>query len=194
MSSNEIIEQLVVDASTDPLNPEKNFNIALEYEKLGQTASAVGFYLRAAEYGYKTDPLTAYCALLKISICIEGQKNRDLTVSNVLLQAVAFLPDRPEAYFLLSRFYEKSGLWPESYAYAVMGTMYNRQFMDLPSDVGYYSWYSLNFQIAIAAWWVGRKEDSIELLTNIATDHRAPKLYRDAANENLDRLVSNVDV
>jgi hypothetical protein len=72
--------------------------------------------------------------------------------------------------------------------------MYDRQFIDLPAEVGYYSWYSLNFQIAVAAWWVGRREDSIELLTNTATDHRAPKLYRDAANENLDRLVPNVDV
>ena len=188
MSSNEVIEQLVVDASTDPLNPEKNFNIAVEYEKLGQTASAVGFYLRAAEYGHKTDPLTAYTALLKISICIEGQKNRDLTVSNVLLQAIAFMPDRPEAYFLLSKFYEKSQLWPESYAYAVMGTMYNRQFTDLPADVGYYSWYSLNFQIAVAAWWVGRKDESIAILNDIATDNRSPEMYKQAAKSNLERL------
>lgn len=191
MSSNEVIEHLVVDASTDPLNPEKNFDIAVEYEKLGQTASAVGFYLRAAEYGYKTNPLISYCSLLKISICIEDQKNRDLTVSNVLLQAVAFMPDRPEAYFLLSKFYEKSQQWPESYAYAVMGTMYNRQFIDLPSDIGYYPWYSLNFQIAVAAWWVGRRDESLQIMIEIAADQRSPELYRAAAKNNLDRLAPN---
>ena len=48
------IEQLVVELSHDPFNPELNYTVALEYEKQKQTASAVSFYLRTAEYGYNT--------------------------------------------------------------------------------------------------------------------------------------------
>jgi hypothetical protein len=66
--------------------------------------------------------------------------------------------------------------------------MYNRQFTDLPADVGYYSWYSLNFQIAVAAWWVGRKDESIAILNEIATDNRSPEMYKQAAKNNLERL------
>jgi hypothetical protein len=45
------IEELVVGLSHDPFNPDLNFAVAVEYEKQNQTASAVSFYLRTAEYG-----------------------------------------------------------------------------------------------------------------------------------------------
>ena len=47
------IENLIIELSKDPFNPEINFKCAVEYEKLNQTASAVSFYLRCAEYGYE---------------------------------------------------------------------------------------------------------------------------------------------
>ena len=191
MSSNEIIEQLVVDASMDPLNPEKNLNIAIEYEKLGQTASAVGFYLRAAEYGYKSDPMVAYSALLRISICIEGQKNRSLTVSNVLLQAIAYMPSRPEAYLLLSKFHEKSGNWQESYTFAVLGLGWTRQLFELPVDVGYPGYYALEFQQAVSAWWVGRKDESLKMLQELFENRFVNKEYAEAVASNLARLGTN---
>jgi tetratricopeptide (TPR) repeat protein len=191
MSSNEIIERLIVDASTDPLNPEKNLAIAVEYEKLGQTASAVGFYLRAAEYGYETDGLTTYAALLRVSICIEGQKDRGLTVSNVLLQAIAYAPNRPEAYLLMSRFYEKSGAWQESYTFALIGLMHSRVIWDLPVDVGYPDYWALEFQQAVAAWWIGRRNESLEMLRDLSTNKFVTEKYAAAIAENLARLDSN---
>ena len=42
------IEELVVQLSKDPFNPELNFECAVEYERINQTASAVSFYLRTA--------------------------------------------------------------------------------------------------------------------------------------------------
>jgi len=191
MSSNEIIERLIVDASTDPLDPEKNLAIAVEYEKLGQTASAVGFYLRAAEYGYDNNGMVTYAALLRISICIEGQKNRGLTVSNVLLQAIAYFPDRPEAYLLMSKFYEKSGAWQESYTFASMGLMYYRVIWDLPVDVGYPGYWALEFQQAIAAWWIGRKDESLKMLQELSKNRFVNKEYALAVASNLARLGSN---
>lgn len=191
MSSNVEIERLIVDASTDPLNPEKNLAIAVEYEKLGQTASAVGFYLRAAEYGYKSDPDVTYSALLRVSICIEGQKDRSLTVSNVLFQAIAYMPQRPEAYLLMSKFYERSGAWQESYTYAVLGLGWTRQLFDLPVDVGYPGYWALEFQQAIAAWWIGRKEESVKKLRDLSTNRFVDADYMQAIISNLERLDSN---
>jgi len=191
MSSNDIIERLIVDASKDPLNPSKNLAIAIEYEKLGQTASAVGFYLRAAEYGYDEDSLIAYSALLRVSICIDGQKNRDLTVTNVLLQAMAYLPDRAEAYFLMSRFYEKTQSWQESYTFAALGQhcLATQGSIRLPVSIaGYDGDYVLQFQQAISAWWIGRADESLSILKKLASRKDLTEVYRLAVNDNIKRI------
>lgn len=191
MSSNEAIENLIVDASSDPLNPARNLAIAIEYEKLGQTASAVGFYLRAAEYGHDDDALITYSALLRVSICIDGQKNRDLTVTNVLLQAAAYLPERPEAYFLLSRFYEKKESWQEAYTFAVLGQrcLKTQGAIRLPVQIDRYDGdYVLAFQRAISAWWIGRKDESLFRLTELAKRDDLSDVYRAAVEDNIRRI------
>ena len=57
------IEDLVVQLSQDPFNPEYNFKVAQAYEELNQTASAVCFYHRTAEHGYETHPDLVYASL-----------------------------------------------------------------------------------------------------------------------------------
>ena len=191
MSSNDIIERLIVDASKDPLSPSKNLGIAVEYEKLGQSASAVGFYLRAAEYGYDRDNLIAYSALLRVSICIDGQKNRDLTVTNVLLQAMAYMPDRAEAYFLMSRFYEKKQSWQEAYTFAVLGQdkLKSQGAVRLPVSIdGYDGDYVLEFQQAISAWWVGRADESLSILKRLEARQDLTEIYRAAVKDNIKRV------
>ena len=98
---------------SDPKESKYNFNLALEYEKLGQTSSAAGYYLRSIEYG--KDVNQNYEALLKIALCFERQGNRVFTLKGTLLRAIALLPKRPEAYFLLSRVYERNKDWQECY-------------------------------------------------------------------------------
>lgn len=189
MNSNAVIEALIVDASVDPLNPEKNFNIAVEYEKLNQTASAVGFYLRAAEYGYETHPLVTYASLLRVSICIEGQNDRHLTVSNAILQAIAFAPNRPEGYALMSRFYERASLWQESYTFAQIGLAHSGQAMSrLPVHVDYYGEDTLLFQKAVAAWWIGRRDESKQLFEYLLGRKVLPQSYVDAILSNIQKI------
>ena len=45
------IEELVVALSSDPFNPDLNYQVAQEYDRLNQHAYAVSFYLRVSEYG-----------------------------------------------------------------------------------------------------------------------------------------------
>lgn len=182
------IEELIAELSEDSFNPELNLAIAIEYEKLGQTASAVAFYLRAAEYGYGEDVDVVYSALLKISICMNGQMGRDLTVSNSLLQAIAYVPYRPEAYYLMSMMYEQSGQWQECYTYAKLAGTYDRQLFDLSVDIGYHPWYSYNFQTAVAAWWIGRREESLTIFNKLVEDDRCPEHYKALAIQNLKSL------
>lgn len=193
------IEDLVIELSKDPFNPELNFKCAVEYERINQTASAVSFYLRTAEYG---KGLLVYNSLLKLARCFEDQNDRVNTVSNCILQAIAYMPTRPEAYFMMSQFHEKLSNWQESYTYARMGLLYDNSpefyeeydwdyFSKLPSNVGYFGRYCLQFQQAISAWWIGREEESKHLLIKLK-DMDMEEEYVTAVRNNMERLNVNV--
>lgn len=181
------IEELVIDLSTDPFNPELNFKCAVEYQNINQTASAVSFYLRAAEYGVSTHPVIVYNSLLLMAGCFADQNDRVNTVSNCILQAVAHMPERPEAYFLMSQFYERQGAWQECYTWAEMGLSVP-ECDPLPADVGYHGEYVLEFEKAVSSWWIGRKEESVKLFTNLKTKNLAEE-YRKSVESNLERIV-----
>lgn len=180
------IEDLIIELSHKPFNPDLNFKVAVKYEEMNQTASAVSFYLRTAEYGYDKTPVLAYASLLKLAHCFEDQKDRAWTVSNCLLQAVQYLTYRPEAYFLLSRFYEQAAQWQEAYTWAEMG-LAQEPIGELPVDVGYHGRFCLEFQKAIAAYWIGRPEESRKMLIRLSQSD-IPSNYQKAVEENLGRL------
>jgi hypothetical protein len=180
------IEDLIIELSHKPFDPELNFKVAVKYEEMNQTASAVSFYLRTAEYGYDKTPALAYASLCKLAYCFEDQKDRTWTVSNCLLQAVAYLPYRPEAYFLLARFHEQASQWQECYTWAEMG-LSKEDLPALPVDVGYYGRFCLEFQKAISAYWVGRPQESQAMLLRLS-QLELPEHYRRAVEENLGRL------
>jgi hypothetical protein len=177
------IESLVVDLSKDPFNPQLNFACAVEYHRLNQTASAVSFYLRTAEYG---EGDLVYNSLLRVAQCFEDQNDRVHTVSNCILQAVAYMPERPEAYFLMSQFHERNGNWQECYTWAKMGSQC-AEHPPLPASVGYHGSYCLEFETAVSSWWIGRKEESKALLDHLNSMTLAPE-YEAAINANLERL------
>lgn len=182
------IETLVIDLSKDPFNPALNFEVALEYERLNQTASAVSFFLRAAEYGEGNieHKETVYISLIKIAKCLEDQMDRGKSVSNALLQAIAFDDSRPEAYFLLSQHYERKQEWQECYTFAVIGCGWsNRE--PLSVYVGYEGYYCLLFEKAVSAWWIGRREESIALFNELK-DMDLNETYRNAVESNLRRI------
>ena len=182
------IETLIVDLSKDPFNPTLNFTVAVEYQRLNQTASAISFYLRCAEYG-KDNPRSVdhvYASLLKLAQCFEEQNDRQSTVSNCLLQAIAFSPFRREGYFLLARFHERLGNWQECYTFAQIGLMQEAD-EALPVDVEYLGEYCLTFEKAVSAYWIGRKAESLQLLT-ILSNEMISQEYENAVKLNLERI------
>lgn len=178
------IETLIESASHDMFNPGLNFNIALKYEELGQTAAAISFYLRAAEYGYDEDEIISYTSLLKIANCFNTQKGRESTVTKSLMQAIQYMPTRPEAYFLLSRFYEQEQKWQESYTFAELGLLHKSIDTILPGNVGYPGEYGLIFEKAVSSWWIGRKDESA-LLFNKLLSYDLSSEYMSSVKYNL---------
>ena len=168
------IENLVVELSNDPFNAEKNFKTAVEYERINQTASAVSFYLRAVEYGNPEDKIFVYTSLLKMARCFNDQSGREHSVTNALLQAICVWPERTEAYFLLSQYYERAQTWQEAYTWACAGlSIDDRKDVNLeplPTDVGYPGTYGFHFEKAVTGWWIGRPNESRYLFRHLLND------------------------
>ena len=99
----------------DPTEPMTSFNMGLEYELIGQYASAMGYYLKAAEL--TDDDKLAYECLLRKAMCYKELPDRWAHVRINCLHAVSLMPERPEAYHLLSVAYENTGNWIESYTW-----------------------------------------------------------------------------
>ena len=167
------IKELALDLANDSNSAEKNFALAEEYERLNQHSSAAGLFLRAADFGYKTHPLITYTSLLKMALCWSKQNDRKATVANSLYHAIAFMPSRPEAYFLLSRFYEKERQWQKCYTYAELGLQFAMATFNnpLPGYVEYNGSYCLMFEKAVSAWWIGRKEESKTLFDYLLDEY-----------------------
>jgi tetratricopeptide (TPR) repeat protein len=181
-----MLDELIYALSKDPFDPQLNFEVAVEYEKADQIASAVGFYLRTAEYGKEYDDLYVYTSLMKLAKCFNDQTDRATTVANCLMQAISYDPDRPEAFFLLSQFHERQANWREAYVYARIGQNVANDdlgFSPLPADVGYVD-YGLEFEEAVAGWWLGRKDDSIRIFNELLTLDISDE-YRKAIEANL---------
>lgn len=182
------IDELIVELSGNPFDPVLSFKIAETYLSIGQTASAVSFYLRTAEYGYETHKEYVYTSLIKSSKCFENQTGRQTTVLNLLLKAVAYMPERPEAWMLLSRYYQSDKKWQESYTASEVGLRLSDLSLEkLPSDVGYPGSYSLEFQKGVAAWWVGRQDETGDIFRKLIKEPIS-QIYMNAIIGNMDRL------
>jgi|TARA_R110000824_G_scaffold154396_5_gene326500 hypothetical protein len=173
-----MLEEKLKDYIYDTENPMKNFDLAQEYELLGQTASAIGLYLRCAEIT-DNDNL-AYEALLRMGICYITQGKRDAHVKIAYQNAIGLLPERPEAYNLMSIYFESINDYHEVYAWAKMGlTACNFDLIPLITDTSYKGKESLLLQEAVGAWYVGHSDESrdkytqLSLLSHLDSDIRA---------------------
>jgi tetratricopeptide (TPR) repeat protein len=180
------IKELIIQLAVDSTNPVISLQLAVEYERIGQTASAVSFYLRAAEYGYYSHGEHVYAALLQASNCFENQTGREHTVLNLIEKAIAYSPNRPEGWFFLSRYHERRQHWQTSYTSAEVGiSRLPSNFIPLPIDIGYPGFFCLFFEKAVSAWWVGRKEESKVLFYDLLDNCEMPEEYINGCLNNL---------
>lgn len=168
-------------------NPAANFALGREYELMGQTGAAISFYLRTAERA-RTD-VEQYEALLRCALCFERQKTRDDTEKVLLQKAIGLLPTRPEAYFLLSRLYEITQQWQDSYTIATVAlAVCEYNVIPLTTDVEYVGKYSLIFQKGVAAWWVGHCDESREIMADLKFNYDMNSMFATVVDRNLNSI------
>lgn len=173
MNTKTELEQLLHDYSLDTENPEYNFNLGVWYESEGHTAPALSYFLRCAERATESDPHLAYEALIRGSYCYEKQGTRDGSARSLLWQAQMFLPERPEAYYLLARFAKRREWWQDCYSTCDLALRFcDFDSPSLRTDVEYLGKYGLLFEKAISGWWWGKGDESRSILKDILLNHQ----------------------
>lgn len=177
------------DFCLDTENDQKNYNLALWYEKQGHTAAAHTYYLRASERSQ--DKVLAYKALIRASFCYKKQGSREGTEKVLMESALITLPERPEAYYFLSQRYEKYGDWQNCYIYADLGLQcYERNSIE-DIDISEYSGkHLLIYQKMIASWPWGKGKETREL-SQLLRDkyyHLMDDQYKTRINENMEKF------
>jgi tetratricopeptide (TPR) repeat protein len=163
---NDLLNEYIFDCE----NPILNYKLGLEYEKLGQTASAVSYFLRVVER--TDDDLMAYECLLRLGQCFEKQRNRNYTVRSMFQAAITLMPDRPEAYYLISKRYEEDSSHFESYEMCEIALRLSKKDSELkPINVGYPGRWIFSFQKAVSGWWRGRAQESRDLIIHLIENH-----------------------
>jgi hypothetical protein len=186
-NSNDELKSLLITYVQNPCNPMSNFNLAVFYEGIGQTASALSYYLRAAE---RTESkLLQFECLLRASMCFEKQGSRNYTVKGLLQHALAIQPLRPEGYYLLSRFYEREKSWQDSYMIASMGNQVsnNKVIVTSPliTKIDYPGDYALLYQKAVSSWWCGLCDESRFIFKSLLKDFELDSTHMKSVINNL---------
>lgn len=181
------LTELLREYALDTENAEKNYVVGLVYESMNQTAAAISFFLRAAEL--TKDDFLAYECMLKIGLCFERQGKRGNSVRGAFKHALCILPRRPEAYFLASRYYERTGDHVSGYLYANQGlTFADFNTPPLRGWVEYPGKYGLVFQKAVSAWWWGKPDESRALFLDLWNNYVLDANHKSAVENNLKTL------
>lgn len=173
----------------DTENYLTNFKLAEWYENQGFTAPGLTFYLRAAERS--EDKLFAYNSLLRGFFCYDKQGSRDDSAKILLQNAVSLLPKRPEAYFLLARFFETRKQWQECYIYSSLALEccdFDIDSSDL--NVDYPGKYAFIFYKAVSGYWWGKSDESRQLFQELINNYNPEDPYKSAAINNITILGS----
>ena len=172
------------------VNPEEvdiNFKLGNYYNSIGQTASAISYYIRTSER--TNDKEQAYSCLLAAANCFDLQGCRSNSVKGMLQNAISLLPSRPEAYFLLSRFYERQSNYQDSYLIASIGeSVSDRECRPLDINVGYPGFYGIIFEKAVSAWHCGLCDESCNLHYNLLEKYEMDSIHTGAVKHNIDNL------
>jgi SAM-dependent methyltransferase len=184
------LQQLLNAYVMNPQDVENNFALGFYYDTIGQTASALSYYLRCAER--TPDDLLKYECLIRSSMCFDKQGTRGFTVKGLLQHAISILPKRPEAYYLLSRFFERDtrdGHWNDGYMIASIGQkVCDFNSSSLRTNVDYPGEYAILYQKAVISWWCGLCNESKNLFQDLHDNYDLNEIHKKSVIENLIKL------
>lgn len=175
---------------SDPENDLYNFNMGIFYEIEKHYGPASGYYLRCAEKTANID--LRYECLIRLYLCYNYLGGRSITCESLLKQAISLCPQKPEAYFFLTQYYESRSDWINVYLYASIALENCKEKSSFFSHIDFPDFYCLLFQKAAASWWIGKPQECRQLYHNILNNHidQLSEYYKNLLENNLSRLGS----
>jgi len=167
---------------------DNRFRLAEEYYLKQQYAIALTFYLKTAEI--TEDKNQQYYCLVQCAKCFEIPANRKHSIMTLYKHAIKVLPDRPEAYYYLSRLYEINNDWIDAYFFAELASLKTPVNDKYQNKLNYPAEYGPLFQKAISSWHIGRGEESRKLLKLLKTNYyeQMDQIHKNSLDNNLTRL------
>jgi GR25 family glycosyltransferase involved in LPS biosynthesis len=193
--NNQITLKKLMNIPNDPLvayaldteNPIRNYELARWYHSQKQTASAITYYLRAADR--TEDLLIAYECLLHMASCFHNQGNRNYTVKGLYQHATNLLPKRPEAYFLLARHEEWNKMYSDCYTTAILGlNICDFDLEPLSTITDYPGKYGLIFEKAVSSYWWGKSQECRDLFQDLKNNYELDETHYNSVASNLQNL------
>jgi tetratricopeptide (TPR) repeat protein len=168
----------------DPYNAAKSFDMGTFYFSSGHYASALSFFLRAAEYS-KYDEIT-YDSLIMVAKSLSALGRRKVTELGLWQNAIAFEPTKSDAYLYISEYHEQLKNYHQAYANAIQGLIF--------TDTGGTNYWELTFQKAVAAWHIGRGKESRDIFAYLADNAKLlSEKYQKLVQSNITSLGSGPD-
>lgn len=181
------LQELLETHILDPKNPEKLFELAKEYDRLGQGAMSVSLFLKTADL--TEDRLLQYKCLCGIGLSYERQGGRTFTVEGAFLDAAALMPDRPEAHYFLARMYSEQSRHKHSLYHSNAGLKAETVLPKLDYIGDQYPGRTyMAFYNTIATWYIAGQQNGkhklFDLKYKVWTD--------DFVSEKVDKMLSQI--
>lgn len=181
------LQTLLEAFARDAESPETNFNLGLRYEELGNTSSALTHYLKCAER--TKDTLKSYECLIRISVCLGTQGERNFSQSHMLKNAIALAPHRAEAYFYLCKFYEADDKIYDCYMLSSIALSFcdnpdESPFNAYPDRYGYMGREGLLLYKAVSGMHWEKYEECVEIYQNLLSTTTSDRV-REICSNNL---------
>lgn len=173
----------------EPNDAQYNFALGLFYYTIGQTAAAVGLFIRTAER--TEDKELMYECMMLCADCFAQQGTRGISVKGMLKHAVSINPRRPEAYLKLAMDQEMTDTasnWFDSYLTSSLALEFCD--FDLPPlqySTSYPGKYALVFQKGHTAWWCGMTDESRDIMLDLHDNYQDVMTvhYQNLVHQNL---------
>jgi len=174
-----MIQKLLNDAVLDHKNPFKLYDLAKEYDRLEQGAAACTFYMRAAENNNEEtfeERFVQYKSLIAMANVYHREGNRDITARSIFRHALTAMPERPEAYFIFSKWLADRHEWQEALLTSTQGL--NCQNFDMiDTDLEYRGKWQIEYINAISKWKVEGSDRSKNALFDFKYKTKHEKDY-----------------
>ena len=187
------LNRLLNDVILDYTNSEKIYKLAREYDKLQQGAAATGFYLRAADMSPGSsfeEKWLQYKSIILTAFIYDRNGNRDISTSGLLKLAVETMPERPEAYYFLAKFYQYRENWLDSLTYSRIGvSCLESPIREAPdNDFEYPGGDDLRLVYARAKWKTDGRDATKNLLFDLKYKGNLSPDARTECNELLEKI------